>query len=83
VFKKAQVKGKRKAKKKTTPNPLLEKRKGKETWKGKRKTAALIFFGRSTLIVFLFFQRAGRDLAESACPLTSWPPVAIPLKQIV
>jgi hypothetical protein len=76
----AQLKGKGKRKGKPTPEvPSLRKEKGKGREKAKRKTSTLICSG---LFVFLL-HRAGRGLAESACPLTSWPPVAIPLKQII
>jgi hypothetical protein len=73
-------KGKGKEERKPTPNPSLKRRKGKETRKGKGKLQPLDIRARGCVFSF---SRAGRGLAQSACPLTSWPPVAIPLKQII
>jgi len=73
------LKGKGKEETKHPPNPPLERRKGKEPSKGKGKLQPPRHAGKGA--VCFPFLRMG-ILPPSRIRLTSWPPVAIPLKQI-
>jgi len=73
-------KEKRKKKENPPPTPFLQKKKEKRKQESEKENRNPEYAQGCS---FFLFHRAGRGLAESACPLTSWPPVAIPLKQIV